>query len=137
MVVTEITTLLNEWILNVLFPSTVITIVNEANMYIFLCTGILLTLLQFFYCIVMVKYRLGFSYVSRSYEEKHFFITNFKTLQIALFLSFIVFSTTSILFFVKPGINLYLFPLAVTGLFLLLRVSYRWEVFECTKFDKI
>jgi hypothetical protein len=128
MIASYIAGLMSEWIIGIVVPNSIVDIVTEQNMYTFLWAQMLLAAVVLTYCIVLYKFRIGFSFLSRTYDGKRLLIKESTTLKIALLISCVVLFTTSILFYIKPQLDLILFPLALIGISMLLRFSFRWEL---------
>jgi hypothetical protein len=128
MIASYIVGLMSEWIVGIVIPSSVVDIVTEQNMYTLLWAQMLLAAVILTYCIILYKFRLGFSFLTRSYNGRRLIFQKSTTLIIATLISCIVVFTTSILFYTKPQLDLILFPLALIGMSMLLRFSYRWEL---------
>ncbi|KIL36807.1 hypothetical protein SD70_31265 [Gordoniibacillus kamchatkensis] len=130
MTVSYMVALMTEWLMNLLLPATTIVVISEDNQFRFLASAVLMSSFHYLYCMVLRRFRLGFSFLSQSYTGKQFFKQNSKTFKAAICISILVLLTTSILFYMKPGLNYILAPPALLGLTILFKISYRWEFTE-------
>jgi hypothetical protein len=116
-----------EWIETALIPQMFIQFIDEANMFDFFYTGMILNITIWSINVLLRKKRIGFSFIPQNMQQKLQF-TGSLSLRVAMIGGLLTVLLSSIFNFLYPKALISLSIALATLIAILLRISYRWEV---------